>query len=80
MKSGSKYINARRAPDRMDIDNSSLRSRPPRPEVLKENLAKIDSELARCHERLRDLEVLRSLEDNDNEGDAAVTSDQGKRG
>ena len=46
----------------MDWDNSSLRARPPPAAVVKENLAKIDAELSRCHERLEDLKLLRSLE------------------
>jgi hypothetical protein len=60
----------------MDIDNSSLRSRPPQSTVLRENLAKIDAELARCHERLGDLKVLQSLENKESESDAR---DQEKR-
>lgn len=43
-------------------NDSSLRSRPPPAEVAKQNLAKIDAELARCNERLTDLRLLRSLE------------------
>lgn len=46
----------------MDTDNPSLRTRPPPAVLVAENLAKINAELSRCHERLEDLKLLRSLE------------------
>jgi hypothetical protein len=46
----------------MDVDNTSLKSRPPPADVVKHNLTKIDVELSRCHQRLEDLKLLRSLE------------------
>jgi hypothetical protein len=47
----------------MDINNTSLRSKPPQSVVAKENMAKIDAELIRCRERLEDLRLMRSLEE-----------------
>ena len=45
----------------MDMDNKSLKARPPPVDVVKQNLAKIDVELSRCHQRLEDLKLLQSL-------------------
>jgi hypothetical protein len=50
--------------DNNNDNNKSLRSRPPQSStVVKENMAKIDTELVRCRRRLEDLKLMRSLEE-----------------